>query len=576
MVRRGALLVWHLAKPSRYRLPIANFGRGAIPTRLETACRRSTCQRQIRSSGALAHGGRTTHFPGCDPMFVTMRTAEGDYGARESTLAHVDGADEMSFEMSGDIWDIVDGRAVSRDTGSWAMVAYVRETWPLLRDASWHGDVLHGQWNGSTVEVAIDCPLCGEQHHHGGSLDDGRCHGHRVAHCHNQPTTPRQRDEFELGGYILFDARRYRVVSRRRAQAFRLHGTWPGDRDPAVEAAQDAVARRDLERARRLLDDVGLPPAAVRVLYEDMGLGAGGKVAVIKAVAAHPQASSQILSVIAGNGPESAKRYLASNPRLDPGLANQLVGDRASASATQHALAANPAVTADTLGWLTEIATGFRGYGAESRDPEFGKRILRHPHVDQEVVGYLAAIPELAGPILRHPLSDAGTADTVFEASIEQFHEGAQLTFLRSEFADAHYAARLMGEGSEAAAKEAARVIASRWPEQIDYLGLDDWSRDELLEIVGDSEAPQAIPEAAPTLYRHFNATGELLYVGRTIRPVLQRQHEHLKTKKWWNEVTLTNYERFSTVEELMTAELDAIRSEHPRYNLTHNGRRDH
>jgi hypothetical protein len=42
-------------------------------------------------------------------------------------------------------------------------------------------------------------------------------------------------------------------VSRRRDQAFRLHGTWPGDRDPAVEAAQDAVARRDLERARRLL-----------------------------------------------------------------------------------------------------------------------------------------------------------------------------------------------------------------------------------------------------------------------------------------------------------------------------------
>jgi hypothetical protein len=193
----------------------------------------------------------------------------GDYGARESTLADVDGADETSFKMSGDVWDIVDGRAVSRDTGSWAMVAYVRETWPLLRDASWHGDVLHGQWDGSTVEVAIDCPLCGEEHHHSGSLEDGRCHGHRVAHCHNQPTRPRQRGEFELGGYILFDARRYRVVSRRRDQAFRLHGTWPGDRDPAVEAAQDAVARRDLGRARRLLDDFGLPPAAVRVLYEE-------------------------------------------------------------------------------------------------------------------------------------------------------------------------------------------------------------------------------------------------------------------------------------------------------------------
>src|SRR4051812_24753557 len=178
-----------------------------------------------------------------------MRPAERDYGARESTLARVDGADETSFEMSGDIWDVVDGRAVSRDTESWAMVAYVRETWPLLCDASWHGDVLRGQWDGSAVKVAIDCPLCGEQHHHGAFLDDGRCHGHRVGHCHNRPTTPRQRDEFDLGGYILFDARRYRVVSRHRDQAFRLHGTWPGDRDPAVETAQDAVARRDLVRA---------------------------------------------------------------------------------------------------------------------------------------------------------------------------------------------------------------------------------------------------------------------------------------------------------------------------------------
>ena len=494
---------------------------------------------------------------------------------RGSTLTRVEGAGETSFEMSEEIWDIVDGRAVSRDNGSWAMVAYVRETWPLLRDASWHADVLHGKWNGSTVEVAIDCPLCGAQHHHGGSLDDGRCHGHRVAHCHNRPTTSRQRDELELGGYILFDARRFRVVSGRRDQRFRFAGTWPGDRNPAVEAAQDAAARRHLNRALRLLDDVELPPAAVRVLYEDMGLGAGGKVSVIKAVAAHPQASSDILSQIFKNGPGSAKRHLASNLRLDPGLANQLVGDRVSADPTQHALATNPAVTADTLGWLSEIATGFRGNGPASRDPQFGKKILHHPQVDQEVIGYLAAIPELAGPILRHPLCDAGIADAVFEVSIEQFHEGAQLTFLRSKFVDAHYAARLMGEGSQGAAKEAARVIASRWPEQIDVLGLQDWFRDELLELIKDSKAPQAITEAAPTLYRHFGATGELLYVGRTIRPVFQRQHEHLKTKSWWNEVAQTTYERFSTVEELIIAEVDVISSEHPRYNVTHNRRRD-
>ncbi len=312
----------------------------------------------------------------------------------------------------------------------------------------------------------------------------------------------------------------------------------------------------------------------MRVLYEGMGLGTGRKVAVIKAVASHPQASSEILSDIANSGPESAERHLASNPQLEPGLANQLVGDRISAGATQIALAANSAVTADTLGWLSEIATGFRG-GPESRDPKFGRTILRHPQADHEVIGYLAAVPELAREILRHPLCDSNTANTVFEASIEQFHEGAQLRFLRSEFADAYYAARLLSEGSEVAAKEAARVIASRWHAQIDDLGLEDWSRDELLRIGRSRKGPHAIPEAVPTLYRHFDASGELLYVGLTVRPALQRQHEHLKGKAWWNEIANISMVRFDTVEELEVAEVNAIRSEQPRYNVTHNGRRD-
>lgn len=114
-----------------------------------------------------------------DPDVGCYASRGGGHGVRGSTLARVDKAVETSFEMWGALWDIADDRAVSRDNGTWAMVAYVPGTWPLLRDVPWHGGVLHGQWDGSAVQVAIGCPLCGEQHHHAGSLDGGRCYGHR-------------------------------------------------------------------------------------------------------------------------------------------------------------------------------------------------------------------------------------------------------------------------------------------------------------------------------------------------------------------------------------------------------------
>ena len=239
-----------------------------------------------------------------------MPAAEGEHGVSGSTLVRVNGADETACEMSGGIWDIGDGRAVSRDNGSWAMVAYVRETWPLLRDASWRGDVLHGQWNGSIVQVAIDCLLCGEQHHHGGSLDGGRCHGHRerditagrrhhasVTSSSSAGTTSTTPGDFGSCG----------VASTRRSG---LPGRVPASRDPAVEAAQDSVGRRDLNRARRLLDDVGLPSAAVRVPLGGHGArrgrqGAGhqGRGRAPASVVPHPERHRQQRARVAKDVP---------------------------------------------------------------------------------------------------------------------------------------------------------------------------------------------------------------------------------------------------------------------------------
>lgn len=476
------------------------------------------------------------------------------------------------FRSGDEVYDIVNGRAVARRSGRWAPVAYVRETWPILRSIRWRsGDVEGGPWDGSYIQVVIDCPLCGEQHRHGGYVSDERLQGHRGAHCHSRSVS-HARDELRIGGYFVYDARRYRVVSRLRTQQTEYAGPWPGDRDPRVDEAEWVVRRGNLGQARRMLGDDSLPPAAVRLLYEGMGAGARAKVSIAKAAALHPLAPDDVLSDIADSGPESAQRYLASNPRLPVSLANQLTGSRTHATPVHYALANNPAITPDTLGWLTEVATGFRGYGIEGRDPRFGRLLLGHPNVDREVLGFLAAIPELAAQVLQHPACDHEVAYSVFEAGIESFDETAQMAYARSKYFDSYTASRLMSEGREAAADHAKRAIAERWPHEIDFLDLDDWAEGAVRALVANPAAPQPASPGRPTLYRHFDSGGQLLYVGRTIRPVFQRQHEHLKTKTWWNEVAESKYERFDSEQELAEAEVAAIKNERPLYNLIHNG----
>jgi predicted GIY-YIG superfamily endonuclease len=70
-------------------------------------------------------------------------------------------------------------------------------------------------------------------------------------------------------------------------------------------------------------------------------------------------------------------------------------------------------------------------------------------------------------------------------------------------------------------------------------------------------------------LYRIHGEYGELLYVGATTNPSL-RFNSHYHGQPWWDEATDIKLQRFATADELETAELHAIRTEHPRYNLLH------
>lgn len=64
-------------------------------------------------------------------------------------------------------------------------------------------------------------------------------------------------------------------------------------------------------------------------------------------------------------------------------------------------------------------------------------------------------------------------------------------------------------------------------------------------------------------LYRMFSADGDLLYVGISVSlPMRLKQHE--REKPWWSTVTVITAQHFATRDEVVIAELEAIRERQP------------
>lgn len=74
------------------------------------------------------------------------------------------------------------------------------------------------------------------------------------------------------------------------------------------------------------------------------------------------------------------------------------------------------------------------------------------------------------------------------------------------------------------------------------------------------------------TLYRFYNASGDLLYVGITNNPP-RRLGEHRDAKAWWQEVARIDMEQHPDRLALHTAERRAIETERPRHNIQLNSR---
>jgi len=69
------------------------------------------------------------------------------------------------------------------------------------------------------------------------------------------------------------------------------------------------------------------------------------------------------------------------------------------------------------------------------------------------------------------------------------------------------------------------------------------------------------------TLYRFYDGSGSLLYVGIAGNPG-RRFEQHAKTKHWWADVASVAITHYQTRDEALVAETAAIQTEAPAYNI--------
>lgn len=80
---------------------------------------------------------------------------------------------------------------------------------------------------------------------------------------------------------------------------------------------------------------------------------------------------------------------------------------------------------------------------------------------------------------------------------------------------------------------------------------------------------PRNRPTGRTSVYRLFDASGALLYIGCSYNPT-SRWRTHRQLKAWWHEVATTDVVWFETLVEAERAEQEAILTEHPKYNIVH------
>jgi hypothetical protein len=101
-------------------------------------------------------------------------------------------------------------------------------------------------------------------------------------------------------------------------------------------------------------------------------------------------------------------------------------------------------------------------------------------------------------------------------------------------------------------------ALRERWPEQPKTLRTPPCTF-----TIGTDDPPE---RGIPCVYRHWDADGQLLYVGFTM-DFVGRQRTHQYVAPWRYEVALVTLEEYLLRDEALVAEARAIRDEQPVHN---------
>jgi len=82
-------------------------------------------------------------------------------------------------------------------------------------------------------------------------------------------------------------------------------------------------------------------------------------------------------------------------------------------------------------------------------------------------------------------------------------------------------------------------------------------------EITADSRSPYR-------LYRWFDDEQVVLYIGRSSQLAI-REHVHIESARWMDFAASSTVQRYETLDDLMDAEREAIKTERPIFNKQHN-----
>lgn len=110
-----------------------------------------------------------------------------------------------------------------------------------------------------------------------------------------------------------------------------------------------------------------------------------------------------------------------------------------------------------------------------------------------------------------------------------------------------------------------------RWDRKALDLALGN-PMNEWLRVEYCTEPQQAALEIDTFLYRLISKDGELLYIGISY-DVETRLTQHQREKEWYREVRECVCELFPSRHKASSAEIEAIRNEHPKYNSTYKTR---